>query len=93
MFALVQTAARGDDSNATLEAKKATLDAKHLMNCWADQAYSRALVTILEYAGLRADLRPSTLGRYNPVAPEAVELKHQLEAALRWDAAWYFEPL
>ena len=29
--------------------------------------------------------------RYNPV-PEALELKHQLEDALRRGAAWYFEP-
>ena len=62
-----------------------------MVACWLDMANRPLLVTILEYAGLPSDLRPSTLGRYNPV-PEALELKHQLEDALRRGAAWYFEP-
>ena len=66
-------------------------EAAHMVACWLDMAHRPLLVTILEYAGLPADLRPSTLGRYNPV-PEALELKHQLEDALRRGAAWYFEP-
>ena len=62
-----------------------------MVACWVDMAHKPLLATILEYAGLPADLRPSTLGRYNPV-PEALELKHQLEDALRRGAAWYCEP-
>ena len=66
-------------------------EAAHMVDLWIDKAHTPILVTILEYAGLPADLRPTTLGRYNPV-PEALELKHQLEDALRRGAAWYFEP-
>ena len=70
MWAVAQTAARSDDSNATEKAKQATADAKHMFNCWADQAYERVLKGILEYADLPADLGPSTLGHYIPVLPE-----------------------
>ena len=55
-------------------------------------AHKPILVTILEYAGLPADLGPSTLGSYIPVAPETKILHRQLAAALERDTAWYFEP-
>ena len=66
--------------------------AAHLLKCWVDMDHKPVLVAILEYAGLPADLSPSTLGRYNPVAPETRLLQGQLDDALLRDAAWYFEP-
>ena len=65
-------------------------EAAHMMACWLDTAHTPMLVTILEYAGLPADLRPNTMGRYTPVVAEAWELKDELEAALMRDAALYF---
>ena len=41
MWAVAQTAARKDDSNATEKAKQATAEASYMMNCWEDQAYER----------------------------------------------------
>ena len=67
-------------------------EAAHMVDLWIDRAHTPILVTILEYAGLPADLRPNTMGRYTPVAAEAWELKDELEAALMRDAALYFEP-
>ena len=63
-----------------------------MVDVWIDKAHMPILVTILKYAGLRADLRPNTMGRYTPVAAQAWELKDELEAALMRDAALYFEP-
>ena len=67
-------------------------EASHLLWCWFDMVHSPVVVRILEYASLPADLSPSTLGRYNPPAPEAIILRDQLENALWRDAQWYFEP-
>ena len=63
-----------------------------MVDVWIDMAHTPILVTILKYAGLPADLRPNTMGRYTPVAAEAWELKDVLEAALIRDAALYFKP-
>ena len=63
-----------------------------MVDLWIDMAHTPILVTILKYAGLPADLRPNTMGRYTPVVAEAWELKDELEAALMRDAALYFEP-
>ena len=63
-----------------------------MVDVWIDKAHIPILVTILKYAGLPADLRQNTMGRYTPVAAEAWELKDELEAALMRDAALYFEP-
>ena len=82
MWAVAQTAARSDDSNATEKAKQATSDAKHMFNCWADQAYERVLKGILEYADLPVDLGPSTLGHYIPVLPETQCLRLKLSMTL-----------
>ena len=92
MWAVAQTAARSDDSNATEKAKQATADAKHMFNCWADQAYERGLKGILEYADLPADLGPSTLGHYIPVLPETQCLRLKLSMTLYNLSAEYFEP-
>ena len=67
-------------------------ESAHLLRCWLDMAHKPVLVAILEYAGRPADLGPSTLGRYNPVAAETQFLQGQLEDALIRDAACYFEP-
>ena len=92
MWAVAQTAARSDDSNATEKAKQATADAKHMFNCWADQAFERVLKGILEYAGLPSELGPSTLGRYIPVLPETKLLRRKLSVTLYYLSTWYFEP-
>ena len=68
-------------------------EAAHMVDVGIDKAHTPILVTILEYAGLPADLRPNTMGRHTPVAAQAWELKDELEAALMRDAALYFEPL
>jgi len=67
-------------------------EAAHMVDLWIDIAHTPILVTILKYAGLPADLRPNTMGRYTPVAAQAWELKDELQAALMRDAALYFEP-
>ena len=67
-------------------------EAAHMVDVWIDMAHTPILVRILKYAGLPADLRPNTMGRYTPVAAEAWELNEELEAALMRDATWYFEP-
>ena len=67
-------------------------EAARMVDVWIDKAHTPILETILKYAGLPADLRPNTMGRYTPVAAEAWELNEELEAALMRDATWYFEP-
>ena len=57
-----------------------------MVDVWIDMAHTTILVTILECAGLPADLRP------NKGAAEAWGLKDELEAALMRDATLYYEP-
>ena len=67
-------------------------EAAHMVDVWIDIAHAPILVTILEYAGLPADLGPNMIGHYTPVAAAAWALKDELQAALMRDAALYFEP-
>ena len=91
MFAMAQLAAR-DQEGLEEKERQATCEALHMMDCWADQAYSPVLVRILEYADLPAELGPSTLGRYIPVLPQTKLLRRKLSVTLYHLSAWYFEP-
>ena len=66
-------------------------EAARMVDVWVDKAHTPILETILKYAGLPADLRPNTMGRYTPVAAQAWALKDELQAALMRDAAWQLE--